>query len=87
MAIWLCFITKYTLVIWRQPIAKCTLAIWRQLIAKLSLAILGTSYHLSRNNRGSSFYLTRGVNYIFSHVSLILVATFLFWYFHKIATY
>jgi hypothetical protein len=25
MAIWLCFIAKYMLVIWQHPIAKCTL--------------------------------------------------------------
>jgi hypothetical protein len=59
MAIWLCFIAKYTLAIWRHPIAKCTLAIW-QPIAKHSLAILATSYCLNRNNRVSSFYKTRG---------------------------
>jgi hypothetical protein len=56
MAIWLCFIAKYMLVIWRQAIAKCLLAIWQQPIAKYSLAILATSYRLNRNNRVSSFY-------------------------------
>jgi hypothetical protein len=56
MAIWLCFIAKYTLAIWRQAIAKCMLAIWRQPIAKHSLAILVTSYRLNRNDRVSSFY-------------------------------
>jgi hypothetical protein len=60
MAIWLCFIAKYTLAIWQHPIAKCTLAIWRQPIAKHSLAILAASYCLNRNNRVSSFYKTRG---------------------------
>jgi hypothetical protein len=60
MAIWLCFIAKYTLAIWRHPIAKCTLAIWQQPIAKHSLAILATSYCLNRNDRVSSFYKTRG---------------------------
>jgi hypothetical protein len=60
MAIWLCFIAKYTLAIWRHPIAKCMLAIWWQPIAKHSLAILATSYCLNRNDRVSSFYQTRG---------------------------
>jgi hypothetical protein len=60
MAIWLWFIAKYTLPIWRQWIAKCTLAIRWQPIAKKLLAILANSYCLNRNNRGSSFYKTRG---------------------------
>jgi hypothetical protein len=60
MAIWLCFIAKYTLAIWWHAIAECTLVIWRQLIAKHSLAILVTSYCLNRNDRVSSFYKTRG---------------------------
>ncbi len=33
------------------------------------------------------FIRLEGVNYVFSHVSLILVATFLFEYFHEIATH
>jgi hypothetical protein len=64
--------------IWLYLIAKCTLAIWRQPITKYMLAILATSYHLNRNNRVSSFIRLEGVNYVFSHVSFILVATFIF---------
>ncbi len=64
--------------IWLCCIAKCSLAILQQPIAKHTLAILATSYCLNRNNRVSSFYLTRGSKQCFSHVSLILVATFLF---------
>ncbi len=60
MAIWLCFIAKYTLAIWRHPITKFTLAIWWQTIAKHSLATLATSYRLNSNNRVSSFYKTKG---------------------------
>ncbi len=60
MVIWLCSIADNTLAIWRHPIAKCTLVIWRQPIAKHSLAILVTPYRLSRNDRDSSFYKTRG---------------------------
>jgi hypothetical protein len=60
MAIWLCFIAKYTLAIWWHTITKCMLVIWRQPIAKHPLAILATSYCLNRNNRVNSFYKTRG---------------------------
>jgi hypothetical protein len=56
MAIWLCVIAKYMLVIWQQAIAKCMLVIWRQPIAKHELAILATSYCLNINDRVSSFY-------------------------------
>jgi hypothetical protein len=56
MAVWLCFIAKYTLAIWQQAIAKCTLMIWQQPIAKHKLAILATSYCLNINDRISSFY-------------------------------
>ncbi len=34
-----------------------------------------------------AFIGLEGVNYVFSHVSLILVATVLFWYFQDIAIY
>jgi hypothetical protein len=47
-------------------------------------AILATSYCSNRNNRVSSFYWTRGSKLCFSHVSLILVAPFLFSDFAKL---
>jgi hypothetical protein len=56
--------------------AKRLLAILQQPIAKHKLAILATSYCLNRNNRVSSLVGLGGVNIVFSHVSLILVATF-----------
>jgi hypothetical protein len=71
-------IAKYSLAIWHYYIAKCTLAIWQHPIAKHTLAILATSYCLYKNDRVSSFYWTRGSKLCYSHVSLILVATFLF---------
>jgi hypothetical protein len=60
MAIWRFWIAKLLLAIWLSLIAKCLLAIWRQPIAKHMLAISATSYCLNRNNRVSSFYVTRG---------------------------
>jgi hypothetical protein len=54
------------------------LAILPHPIAKHTLAIVATSYCLKRNDRVSSFIGLERVNYIFSHVSLILAATFLF---------
>jgi hypothetical protein len=68
------------LAIWRHTFAKFSRAIWQQLIAKHLLVILATSYRLNRNDRVSivAFIRLEGVNYVFSHVSLILVATFLF---------
>ncbi len=78
MAIWRSCIAKYLLAIWLYFIAKCTLAIWRQPNAKHMLAILATSYCLNRNDELVAFIGLEGVNYVFSHVSLILVATFLF---------
>ncbi len=80
MQIWQSCIAKYLMAIWHYFIAKCTRAIWWHLITKQTLAILATSYCLNRNDRVSSFYWT---NYIFSHVSLILVATFLILVFSK----
>jgi hypothetical protein len=65
-------------VIWLCLVAKLLLAILRQPIAKHMLAILATSYHLSGNDRVSSFIGLGGVNNVFSHVSLILVANFVF---------
>ncbi len=62
--------------IWLCRIVKRLLAILRQPIAKRMLAILATSYCLNRNNRVCSFVGLGGVNNVFSHVSLILVATF-----------
>jgi hypothetical protein len=47
------------------------------------LAILATSETIEL----VAFIGLVGVNYVFSHVSLILVAIFLFKYFCKIATY
>ncbi len=64
-------------------IAKCLLAILRQPIANHMLAILATSETIEL----VAFIGLEGVNYVFSHVSLILVATFLFKYFCKIVTY
>ncbi len=72
------FIAKWMLAIWQHQIAKCMLAIWQQPIAKHSLAIMAASYRLKRNDRVGSFYWTRGSKLCFSHVSLILVATFIF---------
>jgi hypothetical protein len=57
MAIWLCFIAKYTLAIWQHTFAEFLRVIWQQPIAKHLLAILVTSYCLNRNNRVSSFLL------------------------------
>jgi hypothetical protein len=34
-----------------------------------------------------AFIRLEGVNHVFSHVSLILVATFIFYYFREIATH
>ncbi len=63
--------------IWLCRIAKRSLAILQQAIAKHNmLAILATSYRLNRNDRVSSFVGLGRVNSVFSHVSLILVATF-----------
>ncbi len=80
MAIWQSCIAKYSLAIWRYFTAKCTLGTWRHPIAKHTLAIFATSYRLNRNNRGSSFYWTRGSKLLFltcfsnfSHYFLILV--------------
>jgi hypothetical protein len=78
MAIWLSYIAKYMLAIWRYFIAKCLLAIWGHSIAKHMLAILATSYCLNRNDRVVAFIGLEGLKYVFSHVSLILVTTFLF---------
>jgi hypothetical protein len=64
--------------IWQSCIAKCTRAIWGHPIAKHTLAILATSHRLNSDDRVSSFSWTRGSKLCFSHVSLILVATFLF---------
>ncbi len=64
--------------IWLCLIAERLLAILRQPIAKHMLAILATSYRLNGNDRVSSFIGLGGVNNVFSHVSLILDATFLF---------
>jgi hypothetical protein len=61
---------KFLLAILRYFIAKYTRAIWRHLIANYTMANLATSYCLNRNDRGSK--------YVFSLVSLILVAIFLF---------
>jgi hypothetical protein len=52
--------------IWQQPIAKYMLAIWQHLIAYTETTEL------------VAFIGLEGVNYVFSHVSLILVTTFLF---------
>jgi hypothetical protein len=66
-------------VIWLCHIAKCSLAILQQPIAKHMLAISATSYCLNGNNRELvAFIGLGGVNNVFSHVSLILVATFVF---------
>jgi hypothetical protein len=62
-------------VIWLCCIAKHSLAILRQPIAKHMLAILANSYRLNREDF-SRFVGLGGVNNAFSHVSLILVATF-----------
>jgi hypothetical protein len=69
---------KYLLAIWCYFTAKCTRGIWQHPVAKHMPAILAISYCLNRNNKVSSFIRLEGVNYVFSHVSLILVATFLF---------
>jgi hypothetical protein len=61
-------------VIWLCCIAKRLLAILRQPIAKHMLTILATSYRLNRNDRVVAFIELGGVNNVFSHVSLILVA-------------
>ncbi len=74
MAIWQSGITKYLLLIWLCRIAKCSLAILQEPIAEHMLAILTTSYHLN----GNDFIGLGGVNNVFSHVSLILFATFVF---------
>jgi hypothetical protein len=60
MAIRQLWIAKLLLANWLCLIVKCSLAIWRQAIAKHMLAILATFYCLNRNDRVSSFYLTRG---------------------------
>jgi hypothetical protein len=83
MIIWRSCIARYLLVIWRQFIAKCMPAIWRHPITLHTLAILATSYCLKRNDRVSSFFWTRWSKLCFSHVSLILVTTFLFSVFVK----
>jgi hypothetical protein len=64
-------------------IAKCTLAIRRHPIAEHALAIFATSYRLNRNIELVAFIGLEGKNYVFSRVSLILVATFLFSVFAK----
>ncbi len=76
MAIWQSGITKYVLVIWLCRITKCSLAILQQPIAKYMLAILATPYRLNGNDRASR---TRRQKQCFYHVSLILVATFIFY--------
>jgi hypothetical protein len=48
------------------------------------LAILATSYCLNKTLELVAFNGLEGVNYVFSHVSLILVATFLFSVFMKL---
>jgi hypothetical protein len=80
-------IAKWLLTIWHSYVASnhwqsganyCWIdsAFLRSFIAKYMLAILATSYRLNRNDRVSSFWWTRGSKQCFSHVSLILVATF-----------
>ncbi len=61
--IWLCRITKRSLAILGQPIAKHM------------LAIFATSYQ-TETIELVAFIGLGGVNSVFSHVSLILVATF-----------
>ncbi len=74
---------KKAIVVWQSCIVKYWLAIWRYFITKCTRLILATSYCSNRNKRVSSFYWTRGSKLCFSHVSLILVTTFLFSIFVK----
>jgi hypothetical protein len=78
MAIQQLYFMKYLLAIWHYFIAKCTWVIWRHPIAKHTLAILATSYRFNKMIELVAFIRLEGVNYVFSHVSLILVVTFLF---------
>jgi hypothetical protein len=66
MAIWQYCIAKYLLAIWRYFISKYTLAIWGPLIAQTETIEL------------VAFIGLEGVNYVFTHISHILVTTFLF---------
>ncbi len=77
MAIMLCFIAKYTLAIWRHPIAKCTLAIWQQPIESIHWRFWRPLIALTETIELVAFIRLEGVNYVFSRVSLILVATFI----------
>jgi hypothetical protein len=63
-------------VIWLCRIAKRLLAILQQPIAEHMLAILATSYRFKETIELVAFVRLGGVNNVFSHVSLILVATF-----------
>ncbi len=65
------------MVIWQSWIAKYLLAIGVHVLLNARWQFSDILL-LSRNNRVSSFIGLEGVDYVFSQVSLILVATFLF---------